>query len=128
MKKLNNIDDAIFANSSVDDLMIKKLNIEAQKELEAASNPNSLQPVSVVEFSKLPAKFIFSKFACYKVFNRKNKTENFINGIQAESFLGTSKNLRFKLINREISSFATDDVFVRFHCASIPYDLFHENL
>ena len=108
--------------------MIKKLNIEAQKELEAASNPNSLQPVSVVEFSKLPAKFIFSKFACYKVFNRKNKTESFINGIQAESFLGTSKNLRFKLINREISSFATDDVFVRFHCASIPYDLFHENL
>ena len=66
------------------------------------------------KISEVPKDYIFSKDAVFKYYNRHNKLETYINGIQADALLGLQNNIRVKILNGELSTFSTDDAYVKF--------------
>ena len=56
----------------------------------------------------------FSKNSTFEVINKTNKTKSFINGLQAEGFLGANDFERSKLLKGETNAFVRDNIFVKF--------------
>lgn len=112
MKSKDEIEQILISETSIDELIKKKIEQEFKTELEKSKHP----PVTKVEteLSKVPKHLIFSKDAVYKVFNRKTKVQTYVNGIQAESMLGLQNNVREKILHGEQSAFTTDDAYVKF--------------
>lgn len=102
----------LLKNTSLDELIKRKMEEELKAEIEKAK----IQPKkeTITDISKVLPNLIFSKNAVYKLFNRKNKTETFINGIQAESLLGMQNSIREKIKSGQMDSFSTEDAYVKF--------------
>ena len=83
--------------------------MQRAKELEAQR-----QPRVYTKISEAPKEYIFSKYAVYKFYNRRTKLETYINGLQAEALLGLQNNIRNKILNGEMSTFSTDDAYIKF--------------
>lgn len=111
-EKEEDIEQILLTNASLDDLIKMKIENEFKSELENANKKP--QKKTITDISKVPREMIFSKLAVYKLFNRKNKSETFINGIQAEALLGIQNSIREKIYKGELSSFTTDDAYVKF--------------
>lgn len=81
-KKNENIEQELLGN---------KVDLEAvyqkaiEEEIKAARQEKRM--AKITDLSKVPANKKFSRNAVYKVFNRKQKTETFINGEQAEDMI-----------------------------------------
>lgn len=59
---------------------------QARKEMEK-KNKKDVNIVKITDISKLSPEEKFDKNSIYRVFNRKQKTETFVNGEQAENML-----------------------------------------
>jgi len=111
-KQSDNLERRLLSDASLDELIKMKM----EEELNAEFNKLKEQPKKevITDISKVPKKLIFSKQAVYRLFNRINKTETYINGVQAEAMIGLQSAIRNKLQAGEISTFSTEDAYVKF--------------
>ena len=101
MKNKDNVDDIIRSSSpSFDELMMQKFAQEAQSEIDEHKNKKKNESV-------------------YKLFNRLNKTESFINGLQFESYVANNPTLKKKLLDKKIDCFANEQYYIKFFNAQI---------
>ncbi len=108
-------EEMLFSSASLEDLIKMKIENELNEEL-AKSNVKPSRKV-YTDIKDVPQYLIFSAKATYKLFNRRNKTETFINGLQAEALIGTEHAVREKVYAGKLSAFATDEAYVKFEKA-----------
>ena len=70
-----------------------------------------------IKISEVPKDYIFSKDAVFKYYNRHNKLETYINGIQADAYIGIQDIIRKKMLQGELDVFTTDDCYIKFEKA-----------
>lgn len=102
----------LLSSASLDDLIKMKMEEEMLKEFEKSKIVKEKQVIT--DISKVPSDLIFSKGSVFKIFNRKNKLESFINGIQAEAMLGLQTALREKIKSGQMDAFSTENAYVKF--------------
>ncbi len=113
--KDENIEEMLLGKASLDDLIRMKIESEFQEEMKKAKEKKlNREKKFYTKISEVPKEYIFSKYAVYKFYNRHNKQETYINGIQADALLGLQNNIRTKILNGEMSTFSTDDAYVKF--------------
>ena len=118
MKNKDNVDDIIRSSSpSFDELMMQKFAQEAQSEIDEHKNKKKNEIIE--DFKLLPIEFIFSNKSVYKLCNRLNKTESFINGLQFESYVANNPTLKKKLLDKKIDCFANEQYYIKFFNAQI---------
>lgn len=67
------------------------------------------------DFTQAPKELLFSKSCTYSVINRNSKTKSYINGMQAESFLGGQNIARQNLLSGKADYFISGDNYVKFY-------------
>lgn len=112
MKDKEDIEQILISETSIDELIKRKIEEEFITELEKSKHMPETK--TETELAKVPKKLIFSKDAIYKVFNRITKSQTYINGVQAEALVGMQNNVREKMLKGEQSTFTTDDAYVKF--------------
>lgn len=112
MKNSKEIEEKLLSDNSLNDLINKKLEEEVLKEMEESKQPKEL--IVIEDFSQVPEKKVFSKQTIYKVFNRKHKTENYLNGIQTDGLIGIRKDIRNNLLAKNTDNFSVNDYYVKF--------------
>lgn len=111
-KDEKDLEQRLLSHASLDELIKLKMEEELKSELEKAQEKPKKQIIT--EISKVPTELIFSKEAVYRLFNRNNKTETYINGIQAEAMLGLQNNIRDKVKSGQMDAFSTENAYVKF--------------
>lgn len=115
-----NIEEMLLSNASLDDLIRMKIEAEFNEEMKKAKELNSKKEKKIyTNIKDVPREYVFSKAAVYKYYNRHTKCETFINGIQADALLGLQSNIRQKILDRELSTFSTDDAYVKFESVCV---------
>ena len=113
MKNTNeDIEQALLSNTSLDELIKKKIETEFVEEMTKKSIKKELKRIT--DIAKVAPEFIFSNKSVFELFNRKTGAQTLINGVQAEAMLGLQNNIREKMAKGEISAFATNDAYVKF--------------
>ena len=112
MKNKDEIEQMLISETSIDELIKRKIEEEFKTELENSDRRPQIKIET--DISKVPPNLIFSKDAVYKVFNRKTKVQTFINGMQAEAMTGMQTGVREKMLKGGQSAFTTDDAYVKF--------------
>ena len=113
--KDEDIEEMLLGSASLDDLIRMKIESEFQEEMKKAQEKKLNRERKIyTKISEVPKDYIFSKDAVFKYYNRHNKLETYINGIQADALLGLQNNTRVKILNGELSTFSTDDAYVKF--------------
>ena len=110
---MKDIEKTLLSNASLDELI--KMRIE-QEFRSGASKPKAAKK-AVLEIKDAPADKIFSKDSVFHVFNRKNGTETFINGLQADAMIGLQSGIREQFLNKNITTFSTEDAYFKFEKA-----------
>jgi hypothetical protein len=114
--KNKDTEQMLLNNASLEDLIKMKIENELNEEFRRSrENP---ERKTYTDISQVPKSLIFSAHATYRLFNRKNKTETFINGIQAEGLIGVQQEIREKLAQGLLNAFVTDDAYVKFESAA----------
>ena len=108
-------EEMLFSGASLEDLIKMKIENELNEEL--AKSHKKLEKKVYVELSEVPKELIFSTKSTWRLFNRRNKTETFINGIQAEALIGLEHSVREKISQGLLGAFATDEAYVKFERA-----------
>jgi len=111
-KQLNDYEQRLLNHASLDELIKMKMEQELQAEIDKLNEVPQKQIVT--EISKVPRELVFSKRAVYKIFNRINKTETYLNGLQAEAMLGVQNAVREKIRSGQLDVFSTDTAYVKF--------------
>jgi len=62
-------------------------NLESEIAQARQQAEKKLSPLKITDINKIPADKKFDKNSIYRVFNRKQKTETYINGEQAENMM-----------------------------------------
>ena len=114
VKKMKNsdVEEMLFKNASLEDLIKMKIEKEFMEDLKKSKEVPKTNVYT--DIKELPKEKIISKFAVYKYFNRNTKCESFINGIQAEALIGLQNNIREKMLKGELNAFTTDDAYIKF--------------
>lgn len=111
-KNENDIEQKLLSHASLDELIKIKMEEELRTEFDRAKEKP--QPKVITDISQAPTDLIFSKKAVYKIFNRINKTETYLNGLQAEAMLGLQTVIREKIRSGQMDAFSTDTAYVKF--------------
>ncbi len=69
----------------------------------------------ITNIKDVPIDKLFSKNAVYLVMNRESKTKSYINGIQAEGFLGSADTLRKKILSKDADYFVCGNNYIKFY-------------
>lgn len=119
MKDIDNADveKMLLTGKSIDELIQMKIQ-QDYKELQEKVK-NTPKKVNQTDISKVPPEILFSKSSVFKVFNKTNQTENYINGIQAEALLGMQETVRKALVSGKISAFISGELYVEFLYATV---------
>jgi hypothetical protein len=81
-KKQENIENTLLGQPiNIEEEIDERL----EREIQAARQPK--QEIIITDIKKVSAEKKFDKLSIYRVFNRKQKTETFVNGIQAEDMM-----------------------------------------
>jgi len=104
--------EKILLNDSEYDKLVK-MKIEREFNNELKSEINQKNEFST-EIKGVPAGKLFSKSAVFEVINKNSKTKSYINGIQAEGYLGSDTFNRNKLLSGESCSFVSGDNYIKF--------------
>lgn len=115
--KNNDFEEKLLNKASLDELIKMKMEQEVYEELEKSK----LQPKKgiIKNIEKVPTELVFSKKAVYKMFNRINKSETYLNGVQAEALLGLQNTVRDKMKAGLMSAFSTEDAYVKFESIEV---------
>ena len=111
------IEDALLSGKSLDELIKIKMKEEIKSAFQKISTKYEIKRIT--DLKSVPQKYIFSKNAVYKKFNKRNNTISYINGIQAEGLLGLDESSRTKILGGEIEVFSTENAFVKFEYADV---------
>lgn len=111
-KDMNDYEQRLLSHASLDELIKMKMEQELQAELDKLNETPKKQVVK--DITKVPPALIFSKKAVFKIFNRINKTETYLNGLQAEAMLGVQNAIREKIRSGQLDVFSTDTAYVKF--------------
>ncbi len=112
MKKDIDAEERLLKNKSLDELI--KLKMEEELKIEIEKSKQKPTKRIITEVKKVPQNMIFSRQSVFKVFNKKNRTETYINGVQAEALLGVQTSAKDKIKNGETDTFATENLYVKF--------------
>lgn len=116
-KNEKDTEQRLLSNASLDELI--KMKMEEELKFEIDKSKQQPEKTVIKEISKVPTELIFSKHATYRMFNRTNKSETFLNGIQAEAMLGLQNGIREKIKSGIMDAFSTDNAYVKFEYAEI---------
>jgi len=111
-KNEKDAEQRLLSHASLDELIKMKMEEELQAELYKSNNIPEKKIIT--DLSKVSTDLIFSKIAVYKMFNRVNKTETYLNGIQAEALIGLQNNIREKVKSGQMDAFSTETAYVKF--------------
>lgn len=113
----NNAEELLLSNKSLDDL----IRIKIQQEINAIENnqKNPTEKKIIRNIAEVPQNLIFSKKSFFKVFNKTNRTESYINGLQADGFLGLQNLVREKILQGKSDVFSCENGFVKFDRAEL---------
>lgn len=111
-KQDDELEQRLLKSASLDELI--KLKMEEELKLEIDKSKEKIKKQVITDISEAPVGLIFSKSAVYKVFNRINKVESYINGMQAEAMLGMQATIRAKIKSGQMDAFSTDTAYVKF--------------
>ena len=106
------IEQRLLGNASLDELI--KIKMEEELKIEIEKSKQKAEKIIEKDIAKTPTALIFSKFATYRMFNRTNKSETFLNGIQAEAMLGLQTSVREKIKSGQVDAFSTENAYVKF--------------
>ncbi len=113
--KNKDTEEMLLNNASLEEL----IRIKIENELDEEFRRSKEKPVkkTYTDIAQVPTELIFSANSTYRLFNRRNKTETFINGIQAEALIGLQHEVRQKISSGQLNAFVTDDAYVKFERA-----------
>jgi hypothetical protein len=81
-KKQENIENTLLGQPiNIEEEIDERL----EREIQAARQPK--QEIIITDIKQVPPEKKFDKLSIYRVFNRKQKTETFVNGTQAEDIM-----------------------------------------
>lgn len=106
------LEERLLSHASLDELIKMKMEEELKVEFEKSKQKPEKKNITAIEDA--PTHLIFSKKAVYKMFNRVNKSETYLNGVQAEALIGLQNNVREKIKNGEMDAFSTDNAYIKF--------------
>ncbi len=112
---MKDMEQILLSEASLDDLIKMKIEEEFKKE-KPKTKPS---PKVITDLKDVPKEQIFTKNSIFRVYNRTNKTETCINGLQADAMIGIQNNIRERLLNKTLSAFSTDDAYIKFEKAVI---------
>ena len=72
------------------------------------------KPKEITDIKQVPQDLLFTKNAVYTVINKESKTKSYINGVQAEGFLGSQELLREKFISGQTDYFVSGNNYIKF--------------
>ena len=110
MKKSKKIEEMLLSDENYEKMVKEK----TERDFEKALKENSLKGRYITDIKSVPAVELFSKDATYEVINKQSKTRSFINGLQAEGYLGANNSDREKLLSGETNSFVSGEMFIKF--------------
>lgn len=111
MKEDKNIEQILLNDEEYEKISTKKIESDFVREIDKSKNKTS-EIITDIKFA--PKNKLFSKDAIYLILNKNSRTKSYVNGIQAEGFLGNQTSTREKFLTGEIDSFTKDDYFVKF--------------
>ena len=111
MKDNKNIEQLLLDDISSEDLLNSKIEQEFTSQLE---DKGCREKKFVTDLKLAPKEKLFSKDAVYLVINKNSKTKSYINGVQAEGFLGSQNAPREKFLSSKTDYFVSDSNFIKF--------------
>lgn len=111
MKSNKDIEKILLNDSAYEKMVKTKIEREFKQELALAKQ---MRNKIITDIKKVPKEKLFTKAATYEVMNKNSKTKSYINGVQAEGYLGAKNSDRAKLMAGETDSFVCGCNFVRF--------------
>lgn len=112
---MKDMEQVLLSNASLDELIKMKIEQEFKSKTKVKKTP----PKIVKDLKDVPKDKIFAKTSVFRVYNRHNGTETFINGMQADALIGAQDNVRENFLNKTLSAFSTDDAYIKFEKAKI---------
>ena len=93
----------------------KFLNSKIEKEFLQITDEN-IKPENKIykDIKDVPADKLFDRNATYLVMNKSSKTKSFVNGIQAEGFLGSDMLQRNKFLTKQVDYFVCGNNYIKF--------------
>lgn len=117
MKENKDIEQILLNDSAYEKLMKTKVEKEFISELKISEMHKNKEEIT--EITKVPEGKLFSKNAVYSVINKNSKTKSYINGVQAEGFLGGQNSVRQKLLSGSADFFVSGNCYVKFEKVKI---------
>ncbi len=112
MKEDKEIEKILLNDEEYEKFVNTKTENEFIKEIEGAK---SIKSEVINDFKKVPREKLFAKNTLYLVLNKQSKTKTYINGLQAEGFLGSENILRENFLSKKTDSFVSGDNYVKFY-------------
>ncbi len=110
MKENSEIEKLLLNDARYENLVSSKF----EKEFEKETANKTIKSKIITDIKKVPKNMIFTKNAIFLIMNKTSKTKSYINGVQAEGFLGIQNAVREKLLNGEAEAFVADNNFIKF--------------
>ena len=112
MKKNDDIEHILLNDLAFEQAVKSKIEQDFKSSL--ANSKMSKDKLYITNIKDVPSGFLFSKSTIFEVINKNSKTKSYINGIQAEGYLGSNVAERNKLLAGETDSFVSGNSYVKF--------------
>lgn len=112
MKENKEIEKILLNDDAYNKMVSSKIEEEFVNELKSAKSGQKKSEIT--DIKNVPKDKLFSKDAIFEIINKNSRTQSYINGVQAEGFLGTQYSDREKLLSGDIKSFVSGNNFVKF--------------
>ena len=109
---MKDMEQVLLNNTSLDEII--KMKIEEEFKSNYKQEKQKITRKTITELKDVPKEQIFSKNAVFRVYNRDNKTESLINGIQADAMIGIQTGIREKILEGSLTVFSTENTYVKF--------------
>lgn len=116
-ENMKDMEQMLLNNASLDELI--RMKIEEEFKTELKTKKQKPEVVTLTDLKEVPREKIFTKDSTFRVYNRNNKTETFIDGVQADAMIGLKNAIREQFLNKTLTAFSTDDTFVKFESTVI---------
>jgi len=112
MKESKEIEKILLDDAAYNKLLKSKIEMEFTNELTNAELEKNKKEIT--DIKKAPKDKLFTKDAVFEIINKNSRTKSYINGVQAEGFLGTSYADRENLLSGISESFVSGNNYVKF--------------
>lgn len=112
MKKDKDIEQILLNDAVFEQAVKSKIEQDFRNTLEVAKGSDDKS--YIFNIKDVPSVLLFSKSTIFEVINKNSKTKSYINGIQAEGYLGSNVVERKKLLAGEVDFFVAGSSYVKF--------------